>query len=211
MNSTSAIRRKLTIDKDAFSSTRNVTTVLCIFYCDLGQLKFSFLNDFNQLQELRILNSFNVGMVDWDIGVPSLQELYIENDEINKENSWNNNLLPIKCRITKLCLVGVGFSGDETANRILQWLQKSSAETLTDVKLNYWGNLTKIPPLLSFFKRLNRLEIICNNFEMPIIEENSIVFNVPFRFFSLKNCGIKIIKPGAFQGIGLYTILFNFE
>ena len=50
---------------------------------------------------------------------------------------------------------------------------------------------------------------MCNNFEMPVIEENSIVFNVPFRLFSLRNCGIKEVKSGAFQGIRSEPYNFN--
>ena len=146
-------------------------------------------------------------MADWSSlsSLPALKELYIEDDRINPNKSWADNLPPLEYGLFKISLIGVGFSGDETADRIFQWLHRSSGETLTSAELINWRNLTRIPPLLSSFKKLERLEIICNNFDMPILEENAIVFNVPIRLLKMENCGIKEIKQGAIQGIQFET------
>ena len=210
-NST-AIRPQLTIDPDAFSSTRNVTTSLFICDCDLSRLNFTFLDRFDQLKKLTILNSPNFEMA-YRGGfplLPALEELYIQDENGNLNICWADNWSPLKFGISALSLVGVGFSGDETADRILQWIHRSSAETLTSIELINWENLTRIPRWLSYYKKLESLRIICDNFEMPIIEENSIVFNASIRLFSLENCGIKEIKPGAIQGT-LSFIFFKFR
>ena len=205
INSTT-IQPKLTIHQDAFALTKNKTEHLYIHHCNLKSLDFAFLNGFDQLHSLNIIYSSDAGSADWGSlpPLPSLQVLNIQDGGNHQNNSFANSFPTLHYGISKLSLIGIGFSGDEMANEILQCIHQSSAETLTHVEFRNWKNLTKIPRRLSSFKMLERLEIICNNFEMPILEENSIVFNVPFYLFSLKNCGIKEIKPGAIQGTGLH-------
>ena len=176
---------------------------LSIKDCDMNQLDFTFLlKGIKKLKEFKTHQSSNSEMVaDWDI-LPPLEKLIIEDENINPNKSWADTSATLKFGISNLSLVGVGFSGDETADRILQWIHQSSAETLTHVEFSSWGNLNRIPRRLSSFKKMESLEILCDNFELPIIGENSIVFNVPIRLFSLENCGVKEIKPNAFQGIG---------
>ena len=196
-------RPKITIEPDAFSSTSKKTESLLLFNCDLGSLDFLFLSGFDQLARIRIRRSFNIGKANWHSlpPLPALQNLCIEDDQLHPNNSWADNLPSLINGIEELSLIGVGFSGDETAERILQWIHQSSAETLTDVELINWSKLTRIPRWLSFFRKLERLEIICDNFEIQVMEENSIVFNAPIRRFALQNCGVREIKPDAFQGI----------
>ena len=198
-----------TDEKDGFSSIE----FLSIKDCDMNRSDFTFvLKGIKKLKEFKIHHSSNVNlMTDWGRLplLPPMEKLFIEDENINPNKSWTYNLPPLKCGLSKLSLIGVGFSGDETADRILQWLHQSSAETLKHVELINWSNLTRIPRRLSSYKNFDRLEIICNNFEMPIIEENSIGFNVPFRLFALKHCGIKDIRPGAIQGRRIICFYFR--
>ena len=131
INSTT-VRKQLTIDRDAFSSTRNVTESLYIWDCDLSLLNFAFLDGFDQLELLKIHHSSNVGMADWGSlpPLPSLQQFFIDDNGMHPNNSWADNVLPsFEHGIKKLSLVGNAFLGDKTAERILKWIHKSSAQT----------------------------------------------------------------------------------
>ena len=192
-----------TIRHGSFNLSSSNIKFLSINDWDLKYLDLTFLlTETVKLQELKIHHLSEVEMTELVCLplLPPLEDFYIQEDQINIKHFWFDNCPPFKFGISKLSLTGVGFSGDETADRILQWLFQASAETLKHVELISWNNLTRIPRRLSSFQKLDSLEIICDNFKLPIIEESSIVFNVPFRLFSLKNCGVKEIKPGAFQG-----------
>ena len=173
----SAFRQRITIDPDAFSSTKNMTQHFFISDCDLSRLNLIFLDGFDQLISLSVYLSSNVGMANWHHLPPlvSLETLTIEDDQLTNY-TLPYNLPNLKCGIVRLTVMGIGFSGDEIADRIFQWFHQSSEETLTTVDLVSWGSLTRIPRWLSLFKNLNRLEIICNNFKMQVINENSIIF-----------------------------------
>ena len=172
--------------------------------CNLDRLDFSFLAGFQQLQELAIAYSINIGKAGWARLPPlkSLQRLHIEDREMptnSSNNGFADNLPPLSRGFSEVRLIGIGFSGDEMADRIIQWILNSSADTLKILGISYWGNLTRLPRQLYFFKNLNYLWLICQNFEIKIIEEQSLSLSAR-SYFAIHDCGVREIKPGAFQG-----------
>lgn len=207
-------KNKLIIDPDAFSLSGLLTKSLYITDCNLEFLDFAFLAPFVNLNVIQILNSQNIGKANWSAlpYLPALIKIVIDDDNPpDWNNHWSQNLPPLKRGLFYIELNGIGFSGDEVADRIFQWLLDTSAKTLDAIKIERWGNLTRIPSRhWSSFENLRYVMLSCDNFDIEVIEENSILFGDAFLDkIIIKNCGIRMIKSGAIKG-DILKLLYKF-
>ena len=198
-------KNKLIIDPDAFSLSGLLTKLLYITDCNLEFLDFAFLVPFSKLFEVDILFSSNIGKANWSTlpYLPALIKMVIYDDNPpDLNNHWSTNLPPLKRGLFCVELKGIGFSGDKVADRIFQWLLDTSAKTLDVIKIERWGNLTRIPSRhWSSFENLRYVMLSCDNFDIEVIEENSILFgDACLDKIIIKNCGIRMIQPGAIKG-----------
>ena len=196
---------KLTIDPDAFSSSKNSTTLLTITRCDLEKLDFSFLKGFHRLEKIEITNPFNIGKADWGRfpSLPALQTLFINDGNPSDLNGsrWVDNLPSLHNGLSHVTFQGIGFSGDEVADRLTQWLIDYSIETLQTISIQNWFSLTRLPRrLFSSFKQLLCIDFSCGNYKIDVIEEGAIDGVSASVVVAVQNCGIREIKRDAFRG-----------
>ena len=185
----------LIIDPLSFSSSGNSVQYFWIEYCDLTRLDFSFLAELSRLQELVIIQPSGIGMARWDSlpPLPALRHLYIDDSEIASDLNyirWVDNLPPLSSGLTQIRLIGTGFNGYDEANRIIKWLLNSSSETLEELDIYLWHNLTLLPRHISLFKKLSLFRVSCRNFEINIIEEY---------FMVSENHHIMILNAAVFE------------
>ena len=152
-------RERLTIDGQAFWLSAESARSLIVRDCDLEDLDFSFLDPFDSLEEMTITRSPNIRKAKWAHlpPLPALQKIDIADENMPDLTSpWADNLSPLKSGLSSIELTGIGFSGDDTADDIFQWLLKRSSETLKSIKINRWSNLTRIPRHWPSFKRIRK-------------------------------------------------------
>ena len=87
---------KLTIDPDAFNSSKNYTGYVRIFGCDHSYLDYTFLSDFNNLTELWLSSSRNI--TQWS-SLPALPSLLtfsvIASNDLEDLRNFPFHLLPV--------------------------------------------------------------------------------------------------------------------
>lgn len=196
--------QKLSIHPDAFRSSRNCTHQLRIETCDVSRLDFAFLTGFNNLEKFRIGHAINVHLAEWPSFPSSL--LHLKTFEIMRSSGvdeWTR--FPVLIQgIEELDLHDCRI-GDESIDRILQWVVHSpSVNTLKILSLEY-NSLTRIPRQIKLLGKLENLVLSIN--KIAIIERGSF-----FRNSSTK-CDIRLgmneirnIEPGAFQGFATKSI-----
>jgi len=94
---------------------------------------------------------------------------------------------------------------DATAARIMDWLLLSSANTLQDLEIVFMNQVTRVPDKIASFKALRNLWL--NGNSISVIKSGAFSFSVPVSFLSIPGNRMKVIEPGAFQGIH-FTALF---
>lgn len=187
------------VNVNAFRSSKSYMKSLGIQNFDGMNMDLSFLAGFNQLNNLTFKDVFNIHRC-----LPTLPEL--------------PNLILLDCHscsalgeftsFPKLVngLKYVAFwpineyerDGDETINKILNWLIVSSSNSLQYITIERFRTLTKVPQQISSFKALKHLSLQRNGIETII--SGSLTFSVPVIYLNLQNNRIKLIEQDAFQG-----------
>lgn len=192
-------QRQLTIHPDAFRSSRNYTKYFKISYCNLSRLDFSFLAGFQHLKSLNIRSSVNVHKAHWDTmpQLPSLSQLTIQLCRIFEWKIFPN-------LVTGLHYVNMISSdlSDETMDRVLDWLLRTSYGTLKDLHI-IKNAMTLFPAKLSSFRELEQISLtnqVDYSSGMPLISKGSFVSRSSPLTIDLRDCGIQNIEPGAFSG-----------
>ena len=207
----------ITIDRNAFNLSSNVLKYLTIWNCDLTHLDFAFLNGFDKLFEITIMNPSNIEKAKWDL-LPALPlltkfKITIEKDWTRRRNDWKEwvqKLQPLTNGLTRF--VSYAEFDNEVADRLVQWLLNSSVATLNYLEMRQ-TKLTLIPPKISDFQNLDDLIITCKNSEIKSLAENSIRFDILPKYIKISDCGIRELQSGAIQGrslYNLYSVLYYF-
>lgn len=190
-------RQRLKIHKDAFRSSKNFTCRFVIQYCDISRLDFLFLKDFDQFYLLEIDRCVNVHLADW-AGFPPLPIFQILTVRRSKGLAeWTQ--FPVSIHgMTRIELINNGID-DTTIDKILHWAINSSSSTGL-ISLEVPSNqLTRIPRHNLLFQNLVKLDLSHN--ALTTLQSGSLNFRSPVRLLYLSFCNIRVIEPGAFQGI----------
>lgn len=192
----------LVVDPQAFNPlTTQTTNLVYLSGCDLRELDWVFLKDFQQLKTLEIYTSSNVHVSFSTLPeLPSLNKLeFFSCDGVNELTSFprliSGSLKHISIYHSQL--------NDDAAGRILDWILQSSSETLPYIGFA-WNSLTKIPSQICSFTALQTVDFNKNLFSL--ISANSFCFKStdsvsPYGYgINLQNSGISEIEIGAFQG-----------
>ena len=200
-------RSLLSIDPEAFYSSRNFTKMLSIKNFDLNRLNFNFLTGFHRLEILNFNETSNINLANWTFLPPliNLQELRIFNSTgLNEWTSFPN----LTKGLNGLILLDNNIR-DKPMERILNWTERFSLSTLRG--LNIGGNLvTKIPRQISSFSKLETVFFNGQKKGISLIPKGSLNLSAPVFKFSAQGDGITKIESGAFQGIifFLYKLIF---
>jgi len=193
------IKTRMKVNVSAFRSSKSYMRSLEIQNVNGIDLDFSFLTGFHQLNNLTFKDVFNIHRC-----LPTLPEL--------------PNLILLDCHSCSALGEFTSFpklvnglkytafwpineyerDGDETINKILNWLLLSSSDSLQYITIERFTTLTKVPQQIPLFKALKHLSLQGNGIET--ISPGILTFSVPVIYLDLQNNGIKVIEPGAFQG-----------
>jgi len=197
----------LQIDPNAFHSTKNYTNKFMVENIDCSLLDLKFLSGFDQLNELVLLDIWNI-----DYCLPSLPSLpRLKLFEANYCSGFNELYIfpPLTSGLTQVIFSGPKKShqsysdpdrlfNDKTVNRIMNWLLISSSNTLEYLAIVNMKRVTKVPSQIPSFKALQKLYLYYNN--ISTIEPGALAFSAPVLKLSMVGSEIKEIKSGAFQG-----------
>ena len=218
------MKAKLIIDPNAFKPSGEQTFSLSIKECDLEYLDLTFLIAFETLGEIKIIRPSNLGNAKWD-RLPPINDfgiIYIDDEDEDYQSRlnyipWVDNLpvLNIGTGLREAQFIGSSFSGDDVADRLVDWLLNSSIESLKINEMKHWKSLNRIPHNLSSFKALERLNIFCQggNSSMKNVLDNGSIKMYGHRQYwqktvglAIENCKIQEIKSGAIQGKMRFSI-----
>ena len=184
----------LEIHPEAFRSCRKVTKKILIQSLDLQKLEFSFLTHFKELQDIQIVNSFNLFVFNLPY-LPKLISIKILN--CTGLNYWNT-FPHLKNGIEDLRLQ-YNMVNDKVLDVILNKIQTGpSKNTLNYLDLH--GNaLTQIPHQLKAFCKLSKIFLGRQQKPGFGVLKSTISFSAPIELLDLSSCYIKSILPSVFQ------------
>ena len=190
------VKPYLKVNEDAFRSSRNITQEIIIISFDLHWLNFSFLTDFNKLNTLYIKDCDNFHLHNLPF-LPALETINII--DCKNLSDWKN--FPILINGLKRLELSGDWLSDGVIDGILEWIIKSSNETLRKLELEN-NCLTRIPPTLKSFSRLVRI-LLDHQTEPGFGHLGAFTFNNASAIIELGLMGthIKSIAPGFFQGV----------
>ena len=187
----------LSIDSEAFRSSKNTTVSLDLNYCDMSQLGFDFLSEFSQLTSITFSNMSNVGLANYTSLPPllGLTELHITSS--TGLNEWK--AFPQLSDGLKSLYLQSNEIKNEAMDRILKWAAEYSVETLEHLRIDD-NDLTIIPEQVHIFSKLQILRL--DNQKHGISEIPSGSFHGTSQHYALyaMNNKIETIQEGAFQG-----------
>ena len=190
--------QSISIDQNAFSSSRKFAEIVKISSCDATDLHLLFTQNFEKLRIISFHSITNAHLIDWQ-SFPSTLPKLTSFEIINSQglDQWKE-FPDIKQKIKSINLSGNEI-GDATMDQILQWIAHSpSLDSLEFLSLEK-NALTEIPHQLEYFYNLKKI-ILTGNPLNQTIRSSSI--NIPYQIteFSLNSCGITAFEPRAFQG-----------
>lgn len=186
---------ELKIHRDAFRFSQYDTSSMLIQYCDLSSMTFSFLEDFDALNSLSVTSSTGLNRCFPTLrALPSLKSLSF----YNSKGLVDLVSYPIPL-ISNLTLLDVGSNSldDTTAYNLLDWVAGSSSGSLDTIYMDS-NQLTRVPPQVTVFNKLNILDLSYNR--IGRINTGELTFSVPVLRLYLSGNGIDTIRPGAFVG-----------
>ena len=191
----------LTIDPNAFRSSRNSAELYSFINCDMNRLDFQFLSGFEKLTSLYFTEIKNAHLLNWTTlpTLNNLKSLTFGFSAAGDLNRWMT--FPKLSRgLVQLNLIENNIN-DVEIDRILNWTLKTSAHTLEYLNLNR-NNLTQIPRQISSFTKIKRISFVNQNTGISLISNGSFSFSVNHFLYivDLNSNKIASIKPGAFQG-----------
>ena len=186
---------KLQVDANAFLTSTNRVTHVTITPCDLSELDLSFLSTFHSLTDLLLSSSVNVhqALKTLPHPLPSLSTLTLY------ASKGLNEMIDFPTLSNGLTNVDIGGNSidNPAASRILNWLIKSSADTLSTLYLDS-NSLTDVPPQIPSLNKLVFLEMSFN--QIKTIRTGELRFNSAVTNLHLRSNVIDTIQSGAFQG-----------
>ena len=191
----------LVIDPLAFRSSQNSLTGFFLEFFDFGlQKDFNFLNGFNKLEELILLQITNLTAFQYLPPLPSLQKLSVARCPEELNQMAFPDLSPAKLKNLDL---RENDLNDQKADEIVAKLAaSSSADSLVFLYLSF-NFLTRIPSQVgSAFPQIKELFLGWNN--ISYIPSSSFTFAYPLKSLSLNDNKIKTIESGAFVGINRF-------
>lgn len=195
-------RIPLRIDINAFRSTQNNTTEIVLRGCDLGDLDFTFLSGFDQLKTLSIDRATDLHKSFVTLPpLPSINRLSLRacTESDISENTWKEFPEPFVRGITELCLSFHNNLDDSMLSRILEWVLKSSADSLREFDIFQNKKMTTIPPQVGNFTKLVYFSASHNGLPLSL-SEGSLKFGGPIENIHLTSSQITNILPGTFEG-----------
>ena len=167
----------LRVDPQAFGSSRNTTRSIHFYHCDMSRLNFDFLTGFHQIHYIWFPRTLNIGLANWASFplLPSLERFSISYS--TGLNEWTT--FPKLGRgLNRLELYSNDIQ-DAAMDRILNWAEQHSADTLEQLKID--GNdLQNIPRQLGFpalFSKLQYLHLGSQKNGISVIPSGSFYFN----------------------------------
>ena len=186
---------KLQVDTNAFLTSTNRVTQVTITPCDLSELDLSFLSTFHNLTNLILSSNLNVhqALKTLPHPLPSLNTLNLY------ASRGMNEIFDFPILENGLTTVDVGGTSIDSsaASRILNWLIKSSADTLSTLYLDS-NSLTALPPQITSLNKLIYLELSYN--QIKTVRTGELRFNSAITNLYLRANLIENIQAGAFQG-----------
>jgi len=197
----------LIVDSQAFRSSQNLMTVLFLRDCDMSQLNFDFLSEFNKIWRIGLESMSNVGQANWASFpqfLPSFNSLLIRKS--TGLNEWS--AFPQLAGGSADLYLSTNDIQDDAMNRVLNWTFQYSANTLNSLDLRS-NELTQIPKQLqapNSFPNLQYLNLDDQKTGIPLITTGSI--SCPsspsnYYLYASKN-RITTIDAGAFQGYFIF-------
>lgn len=193
-------RTLLTVDPEAFNSSKITLQYLYLLGFDMSELDFSFLEGFSKFYLLSFNDVTNLNLCLPSLPfLPALTDLYFSTSSgLNKSSLQLNdtNLPGLKEFWAYNCNLD-----EEAIDKLLLWILPSSAQTLK--KLNIANNqLVTIPRQLAVFQSLEYIDVSFNRVNLDI--QNNAFF-VPGRGGIRPNIVLHYsrvihIESGAFQG-----------
>lgn len=188
------------MDQNAFGSSKEQLTSVEISHCNLEKLDMAFVGGCDNLDTLSITESsqLETGLSSLP-SLPSLTSLTI--NDCTGLNEWTK--FPVLANGLNIFHVfGNQDLGDDGADRILEWIEKSSASTLESLQMNS-NALSKIPERLSAFRELAHLSL--QNNIIPEIPTGSLSFSAPVKSLYVYADQVKAIQPEALSGISVHV------
>ena len=187
---------KLRVNQDAFLTSRNFANIVSISNCDMAETNLAFMNGFTALGSLYLSTNVNLQS--------SLPTLPYPLPNLNYMNFYSsqglNNIINFPTVLARgLNYIDLGTTGldDGGASRILDWISKSSFNTLQTLYLDY-NSLTHVPTQIPSLTALHALEISGN--QISLLGTGAFRFTAPVTKILAAGNQIKTIQPGAFQG-----------
>lgn len=190
-------KTRLIFDRQAFTSTSNVTTTLYLMEYDLIESDFSFLSGFNYLSEIWAFSA-NAQSLSTLPPLRALKSLIINSKNFGLIGDNFPNLSPAQLEILDL----VDSSLDDTElDRVLRVLVStpSTVNSLAEFRIDS-SRLTRIPDLIKSFHNLDRLGL--RSVQMTSLKYGSLNFSnvATVKLLDFSFSTLQTIEPGAFLG-----------
>ena len=202
----------LKMDPKTFQASQNSASIFYSGGCDLSQLNFKFLTGFEKLAVLYFNATQNFHLIDWTTlpTLPQWRELHVElSTDLNKWIKFPN--VTHEGGLKRLYL-DTNAIKDATMDRILNWIEKSSAKSaniLERLSLNE-NYLTRVPRQIKRFTKMKKLTLDSQKVGIHSLAYGAFHFsNSTTATFSAKYNKISKIYPGAFKGAMSFLVLFN--
>lgn len=197
----------LKIDPEAFRGTTSSTKLFRIYGCELGQLDYEFLKNFESVTELFVPSSINVHTIDSLPLLPNLEKLSITNceglDEIHH--------FPKLSSVFKSLYLSGDHLTDAGAKVILDSIISTPAADSIEFITMADNKLTAIPNGLSLLPKLKEIYFSSGN-TISTLTKGSLAFPMNERQIKLQltNVGLTSIEEGAIEGLNdnIMIILF---
>lgn len=203
--SSSYVNTTITVDSNAFRSSKDTLQSIKIKYLDASQLDFNFLEGSTTILSLDFTNVSNLGGILTTLpSIPTLTILKIDssaglNEGFSNTNLQTNGLTEFEAVNCELDNMGM--------DQLLNWVLPSSTNTLLSVSIGS-NRLASIPRQLKSFQKLEFIDI----------KHNKVDLNIPANSFNMQDNGrfnnlmlyssrVKGLEAGAFQGMYVIRVV----
>ena len=193
------VNYKLQVLSNAFRSSKNFTSSVTISSCDLVLLDLSFLSHFDHLAAFSLPSSNNIQITFQSLPYP-LKSLNTLDFYASQGLNETTDFPPVLANGLKEVNLGSCSIGNNAASRILNWILKSSNETLTTLYLDF-NSLSVIPPQISWLPKISYIELSFN--QISIIRSGEFHFISPVNTVYVRANKVSTVEYNSFQGIFL--------
>ncbi len=208
----SSYKSQLRVNAEAFRFSSEVTTSFLIDECDFRKTDYSFLAGFNNLEEIYLRSSVNAkinfatlpathfsSLVNLSIGGPAHG---LDDDALAPSISSSSFEPPptLARGLVKLLLARLSDFNETSLDLFLNWVLKSSENSLEELEVDKIESLTKIPRQIALFNQLKVLRLVGDSWNELALPTGSLRFSSPIREIYLHFYSITRIEAGTFQG-----------